>query len=181
MLPLATSCHYHFHLYLFHFVLFKFKIFVAKQHPATHSHPHTHMHTHMNTHTQTHTVHTHMNTHTHEHTHMDTYSTHRHVHTHSLTVLASQREMVLSAEQVQRVLENGRNLTAFTESAWPLSVTTHWPLACMHMETKVSLRWVQKKIHSLIIMPHTVVALFLAPQLAFYHLQMYVKKKLEVN
>ena len=106
MLPLATSYHYHFHLYLFHFVLFKFKIFVAKQHPATHSHPHTHMHTHMNTHT-------------------NTYSTHTHEHTHSLTVLASQREMVLSAEQVQRVLENGRNLTAFTESAWPLSVTTH--------------------------------------------------------
>ena len=39
-----------------------------------------------------------------------------------------------------------------------------------------------KKIHSLIIMPHTVVALFLAPhQLAFHHLQMYMKKKLEVN
>ena len=60
------------------------------------------------------------------HTHTDMYLyTCTHAHTHSLTVLASQREMVLSAEQVQRVFENGRNLTAFTESAWPLSVTTH--------------------------------------------------------
>ena len=89
-----------------------------------------HAHTHMNTHTNTYSTHIHAHTHAHTHEHTQTHTrrdkhTHMHAHTHSLTVLASQREMVLSAEQVQRVLENGRNLTAFTESAWPLSVTTH--------------------------------------------------------
>ena len=84
----------------------------------------------MNTHTNTYSTHIHAHTHAHTHEHTQTHTrrdkhTHMHAHTHSLTVLASQREMVLSAEQVQRVLENGRNLTAFTESAWPLSVTTH--------------------------------------------------------
>ena len=151
-----------------HFVLFKFKNLVAKQHLATHSHPHTHMHTHMHTHTwthtQTHTVHT------------------RHVHTHSLTILASQREMVLSAEQVQRVLENGKNLTAFTESAWPLSVTTHWPLACMHMETKVSLRWVQKKNSQLNNNASYSCGFVPSPPIGFLPLtNVYEKKKLEVN
>ena len=32
MLPLATHCHTHYHLYPFHFMLFKFKDLVAKQH-----------------------------------------------------------------------------------------------------------------------------------------------------
>ena len=36
---------------------------------------------------------------------------------HPLTVLASQRERVLSAEQEQMVLEKGKKLTALTESA----------------------------------------------------------------
>lgn len=36
---------------------------------------------------------------------------------HSLTVLASQRERVLSAEQEQIVLEKGKKLTALIESA----------------------------------------------------------------
>ena len=35
MLPLATHCHTHYHVYPFHFVLFKFKDLVAKQHPTT--------------------------------------------------------------------------------------------------------------------------------------------------
>lgn len=39
-----------------------------------------------------------------------------------LTVRASQRDTVLSAEHVIRVLENGRNSMLLTESVWPRRV-----------------------------------------------------------
>ena len=45
-----------------------------------------------------------------------------------LTVLASHREMVLSAEQVSNVFENGRNWILLTESAWPRRVYRHLAL-----------------------------------------------------
>lgn len=45
-----------------------------------------------------------------------------------LTVLISHKDILLSAEQVVRVLENGRNAASLTESACPLRVDTHAPL-----------------------------------------------------
>ena len=42
-----------------------------------------------------------------------------------LTVLASQRESVLSAEQVSSVFEYGKNTMLLTESAWPRNVCRH--------------------------------------------------------
>ena len=44
------------------------------------------------------------------------------------TVLASHRERVLSAEQVNKLLEYGRNAMLFTESAWPRRVERHLSL-----------------------------------------------------
>ena len=44
------------------------------------------------------------------------------------TVLASHKERVLSAEQVNRLLEYGRNVILFTESAWPRRVERHLSL-----------------------------------------------------
>jgi hypothetical protein len=44
------------------------------------------------------------------------------------TVLASHKDRVLSAEQVKRLLEYGRNVILFTESAWPRRVERHLSL-----------------------------------------------------
>ena len=46
----------------------------------------------------------------------------------TLTDLVSQSDTVLSAEQVQRVLEYGKKFTAFTEFTCPLRVEWHTPL-----------------------------------------------------
>ena len=46
-----------------------------------------------------------------------------HVDVDVLTVLASHSESVLSAEQVNKVFEYGKNIMLFTESAWPLKIS----------------------------------------------------------
>ena len=51
-----------------------------------------------------------------------------------LTVLASQRESVLSAEQVSSVFEYGKNTMLFTESAWPRNVCRHRSLQGKEMD-----------------------------------------------
>ena len=50
----------------------------------------------------------------------------------TLTVLASHRESVLSAEHVSSVFEYGRNTMLFTESAWPRSVFRQRSLQVNH-------------------------------------------------
>lgn len=74
-----------------------------------------------------------------------------------LTVLASHRDIVLSAEQVTSVLEKGRNCILLTESACPLSVYLHLRLPRSQILLELSMEQVARKSPlECQLQPHTV-------------------------